>query len=717
MWFFMLFNVQSDCSRFNFYFENNKNVAASPVTLIQENRKINGRFVKLITTKNESGQLEAHFTGLGYFATIKEFTKRLFQCKSTLVYRSDTCQRILAKRLNIIPVAKAITQTSNEANNTAENNVKDTAVNIEIKIPESNPKNTQTNTRIIAPESTLVNTVKESTLSITTPPDKKTKSIRPLPGETAGKMIKRYESERQKINEKIRIIRKAWSLTLHDFYDLSEDKRNELVEGFKIKDNIGKIEGFYKKLENANNGYLYHIRMSELFVDFEYTYLKYALMNRKEFDAITVRDLEHLYDKKVDSLMFVIDSINGSLKKVSDQIEEDLPADILDLKINNISSLTPKYINENIAKIPAPLFYFLEGEQIEDLDWLKASAQQIRWLISKKNTSVVKEIFSKLPVEKINSIFNELSAEDMNLLSDTQISGLEVALLTKDNLAKLFNEKVSCEENKRRFALISKEKIDAIFDNLDDDQISLFSMEMINDLTSEQIGKFTVNTMKKLFPELPSNDKDYEKVFTEHAQNFWKLKIEVVNGIFGVLHNYGMKLVSKDHALDKKFDVSKFTKKTIFRLFQLEDQNGVCEKNRNAFSLLSIDKVNTLLDKLDGFEIGLLSDDHLKDKNLDVTKITEKSLDYLFSPTDPSDLYKIDKSSSEEYQRRFNLLPIKNAVTILERVEINKRYSLISYDFIDKLEPYEVNIIAELLPGEDKLSFLRLARNSESLIL
>jgi hypothetical protein len=706
--------VKSDYARFKYYLDNNKNVTTDSATLFQENTEINKRFVKLITKKNQGGQVEAHFVRLGFFATIKEFVKRLFFLKSNLVYRSDSCLNLLAKRLHKIDDAKTnIQTTASTVNHTAPRIVNQTVKNT-----------TPSTVNHTAPR--IVNqTVKNTTPSTISTPIPEAISVHALPKETASEMSARYQKEMDDHYQKAKLISDAKKYSLGQFIRDTEAEQNEIIKKYELKENIANIDDFYERLKNSPQSD--DVSLLDLLCYSENSRLKYALMNDEEFKNLKVENLECFPQEKMDDTLDAIKIIKNRLEssryKNGDQVGD--PVDIANLKIIDIYSLTPHYINDNIDKIPAPIVYLLSDEQKTSLDWSKASAQQIRWLLTTYNMQMINEKFCKLSIEKVRSIFSELSSEEMKLLSDDQIKDLEVSSLTKENLAKLFfHEDWNKKNSKRRFSCISDEKIQAVFHDLDDDHLSLFSCKRINTLSDEQLARFNENVLKKLFPrpsafDVSSNSRDP----MDNKGNFWDLKIRVVNAFLDKLDDYGIALLDNRHLKDENLDATKFTRNSLRCLFSPNCSNTffysssntsfVDTENRNRFALFTIDNVNAILDKLDDYGITLLSEEHLENKKLDATKFTEKSLDKLLTTkVDIRTQYGFD-SKLQVDRKRFNLL-LKNHLNVIFDKLSPTLINSLPDEYISGLSSDQYAKIERKVGGENRYRFQKL-RNSLAL--
>ena len=304
-----------------------------------------------------------------------------------------------------------------------------------------------------------------------------------------------------------------------------------------------------------------------------------------------------------------------------------------------------------IAEIPPSIFYFLSDAQIAGLNISQASKEQIENLFSRKSgTGDDERRFALLPADQVNAILDKLNGYHMYLLSDEHLKQLDVSKLTESHLEPMFSCKNGTGEDERRFALLPADQVNAILDKLNGYRMYLLSDEHLKQL---DVSKLTEYHLQLLF--------NAKNGLNEDKKRFAFLPADQVNAILDKLNGYQMYLLSDEHL--KQLNVSKLTEIHLQPLFNAK--NGLNEDKRR-FALLPADQVNAILHKLNGYQMYLLSDEHLE--KLDLSKLTEKHLQLMFSA----------KNGTQEDKRRFALFS-KDQVNII----------------INKLNKYQASLLSK----------------------
>jgi hypothetical protein len=139
-------------------------------------------------------------------------------------------------------------------------------------------------------------------------------------------------------------------------------------------------------------------------------------------------------------------------------------------------------VNKILDKLCTSQMNLISDDQLKGLDFSKLTKNHIEQMFDRTNgLSENKRRFALLPVDQINKILDILDNYQMSLISDDQLKGLyfskltENLIFTENLIRKIFDRTNSLSEDKRRFALLSKEQVNAIFDKLDDYQKTLIS--------------------------------------------------------------------------------------------------------------------------------------------------------------------------------------------------------------------------------------------------
>ena len=273
------------------------------------------------------------------------------------------------------------------------------------------------------------------------------------------------------------------------------------------------------------------------------------------------------------------------------------PSNILDVGILQLQNVDVKDLNKNIAKIPFTVICFLSSQQVAGLNVDNLSAQQTRYLVSTDQPQVNKARFERLSSTKVNAIFKDLSWDDMSLLSDKNWKELDVTKFTSQKqIQDLFDSSKNHKENERRFRLLSDAQVDAMLPLLNGYQIRLLSDDHLKKLKVDRLKKEQIQDL------FDSNKND-----RENERRFGLLSDAQVDAMLPLLNGYQIRLLSDDHL--KKLKVDRLKKEQIQDLF---DSNKNDRENERRFGLLSDAQVDAMLPLLNGYQIRLLSDDHLK---------------------------------------------------------------------------------------------------------
>ena len=489
----------------------------------------------------------------------------------------------------------------------------------------------------------------------------------------------------------------------------------------------------------------------ELFVDPKESQLKYALLSDEEFAKTTVGDLASATKEQMAVVWERLQHVEDKKGAPPASLE-----DMESITLSQFRHLSAQDINENMEKIPPSMFCVMTKEQVAGLDLEKASAAQIKTLISTDNNRVNRERCERLSPGKVSAIIGEFNAQEMNHLSDAQIQGLDKTKLTPEVLAKLFGTG-SVDVFRKRFELFPKDTVDYIFDRMDPSIARFISDKQLVELDP---AKFTKENLKFVFEEkhvtgahednirrfssLPVStlhvimDKfesyhyrlfspvqiaglDPEKMKFEnwtalfpyasygagllyredYKKDFSNLPSTTVNAMIAM---HGAKLADILTLLSPKhyqeLDVDPLVKDNLKYLFRTPawGQNNAeeYEKNKLLFSYLSSDKANKLFDLLDEYRMSLLSNEQIRDLN--PNKLTEEKLKILFPNQGEKDGIRFEIN-----KRRFENFPDATVAAILNTLNTYE-LSLLSDIQISNLNKEQVQAV------KDKLDLVTLAR-------
>lgn len=145
----------------------------------------------------------------------------------------------------------------------------------------------------------------------------------------------------------------AIKINLHKFYEMSQQEKEAVIEKFQLHSSmelLGK-ESFLKKLAEIDK----HILELANLVDIKYynkeSGLKYIILNNAEFNAIT---LDELKDISLHQKRLIIERLKDTKKLTKENKIEN----VLQMPLVRFLSLPGQTINQDIAKIPANIFFF-----------------------------------------------------------------------------------------------------------------------------------------------------------------------------------------------------------------------------------------------------------------------------------------------------------------------------------------------------------------------
>ncbi len=286
----------------------------------------------------------------------------------------------------------------------------------------------------------------------------------------------------------------------------------------------------------------------------------------------------------------------------------------LEEDLRRFACLPTDQVNAILAKLNNYQMYLLSDEHLKHLDVSKLTENHLQLLFSNRNSPRDDlRRFACLPTDQVNAILAKLNNYQMYLLSDEHLKHLDVSKLTENHLQLLFSNRNGPRDDLRRFACLPTDQVNAILAKLNNYQMYLLSDEHLKHL---DVSKLTENHLQLLFSNRNGPRDDLRR--------FACLPTDQVNAILAKLNNYQMYLLSDEHL--KHLDVSKLTENHLQLLFS--NRNGPRDDLRR-FAFLPADQVNAILAKLNNYQMYLLSDKHLE--HLDVSKLTENHLQLLFS--------------------------------------------------------------------------------------
>lgn len=285
----------------------------------------------------------------------------------------------------------------------------------------------------------------------------------------------------------------AIKINLHNLHEMTEQEQQEVIEKFQLQSSIDLIgkEDFFKKLSEIDRHVLELANLVDLKFYSNESGLKYVLLNNSEFNELT---LDGIKDISSNQKRIIIKRLEDTKKSIQSNIVEN----ILQLPLVRFSALTGKEINQFIDSIPANIFSLLSNDQINGLDLSKASADQINNLFCRViDTDTDKQRFALLPMDQVNKILDKLDNYQMYLISDEQMSKLNLSQLSEDHLnKKMFNNRVNTDTDKKRFASLPADQVNKILDKLDNYQMYLISDEQMKKL---DLSKLNEDHLKKMF--------------------------------------------------------------------------------------------------------------------------------------------------------------------------------------------------------------------------
>jgi hypothetical protein len=265
-----------------------------------------------------------------------------------------------------------------------------------------------------------------------------------------------------------------------------------------------------------------------------------------------------------------------------------------------------------MADINKKVFKILMRERQEDLDFKNLPDSQFDRLFNKNSylgdSAPFRDRIQQLSKEQVNQTVNRFSDDSLGLLSDSQIQGLDLKLLRKEQFDKLFTHSWDDKCQRRVQLLTPKQVQDHIehlgFKSLSKEQIQKLDLSRIN---PKKLNDLLYNTVYCRTPspiQLLS-----QKQFNENAHRF------------------------DDRILDKAsksqvmvfiplMSTSLFSDKQLQSLF--DSYTLTASERKERVALLSLDQI---LDGLPNFSEGMMS--HLTNtqiQGLDIKKIIQRGL-------------------------------------------------------------------------------------------
>jgi hypothetical protein len=440
---------------------------------------------------------------------------------------------------------------------------------------------------------------------------------------------------------------KAKEITLREFRDLDETRRQKMIETYSLQadlDSFG-LSAFFQKLDKLDDNVLECCRLWDVMIGIENSRIRFFFLTDEEFEMITVRQLDFGNEEQI---LYAFQRRRLVSKEQKESIPR--PHDILDARVVQLDRLSVDDINTFIENLPPRLCYFLSDAQMRRLNFDLMTDDQIDQLFCHRfGAREDRRRMALVPVAQITGNLVKLNGYQVYLLSDDQVKGITLSNLTKDQINHLFSSKEGEPEDKRRFELLPASQINVLMDKLDEYHVYLLSDEQLRQV---DCSRLTAALVKQLFSSREGKQED--------ERRFALLKAEQVDQIIDKMDGYQMYLLSEKHL--RKVNFAALNEARIKLLFSSKEG---FEEDKRRFALLPVDQVKGILGKLDASQIPLLSDDHLR--QADLSKVPPAHLKALFSTK---------KENLEESKRRFALLSSDQMNHIFDHLDEAQVYLL-----------------------------------------
>lgn len=520
----------------------------------------------------------------------------------------------------------------------------------------------------------------------------------------------------------------AKKTTLLAFKEATSGQKQKLINENGVARTIEEMEETLSKIPSY---FLELLTLEDVIIPYEYSPLKFAELSNENFSKLTC---EELSGKKVTPEQFALILKRSKLVlNFSPKIDENpakwrlvdldkIDASIIAKNLNKIGPLVFAFLENNqlkgiklsdlSQKQANYLFKFLKEEELaprlalfEDVDVAQAVNDQkllgeALKLLSDKQILLLK--LSNLSKEQISHLFpnsydvnadketkrrfglikniEEIQTAIKNgtlstsfqfqLLSDKQLSELNFSALTYSQISDLFSNPHDPDKKakeKERFKHLRLEEVQTALN-----QEKLCSSYLASLLSDKHIESLKLSGIsRKQLESLFSNPYDTEKEALQKRRFSLLAPNEVQGAIVAEkLDTYQLRLLSDLHL--KALELSSISKSNLVRLFfnPYDKDKEILQKQR--FSLLTSQSVQNAIDaeKLDAYQLQLLSDQHLKALNLSI--ISKSCLETLFSNP-------FDSEKKVKEKKRFSLLQPSELKIAIEQDKLTKyQYGLLS---------------------------------------
>lgn len=365
--------------------------------------------------------------------------------------------------------------------------------------------------------------------------------------------------------------------------------------------------------------------------------LQYALLDNDEFNNLTLNQLQSEFS-------FIYQRL--ALKKNETQKVADLPQDVLDVPLHQLTSIS----NEQLIK------YLNEADH--------SKKDKYAFLLDRLGSQGFFATFSQAQIVDLLTVIDRLRQfQVIEFLTDEHYKHLDVSKLSKNLVHELFKIEEDNDvsplhdnglgyivepETARRFALLSPDQVNKIFDKLEDDrQLEYLSPEQLKHLNPEQLVRAKAHLDRATLLNVPFNQFYSKSITKEHLIKSLKdidLSKEasdprVIQRYQSVLDHFGKglkfsqaeiedllaandrikcKLTVSEFLTDKHYkhlNFSKFSETLVHQLFPPSYGRWYSSFNHRIairFALLSSEQVNQIFDKLEDRQLAYLSPEQLK---------------------------------------------------------------------------------------------------------
>ncbi|MFA6915360.1 MAG: hypothetical protein WC222_03105 [Parachlamydiales bacterium] len=362
----------------------------------------------------------------------------------------------------------------------------------------------------------------------------------------------------------------AREITLLNFSEMGNEEQQATIEKFKLKDSIdalGGQEAFFQKLTDANKKMLALVNVIDLKMNINTSKTKYALVTDEEFRSLTLNQVQ---DASTEQITF----ISKRLEEFRDEPAlSKIPDDILSIPVIKFRTLPGSKITDLVEIIPANIFSFFTDIQIQEVDLVKASQAQLQKLFRYIDGVEEKRRFALMSSDQVQAILSKLDEYSLKLISDEQLKKLDLTVLSGKRLAKLFCY-IDGKEEKRRFALMSSDQVQAILSKLDEYSLKLISDEQLKKL---DLTVLSGKRLAKLFCYIDGK---------EEKRRFALISSDQVNDILSMLDDYILNLISDEQFKD--LEISKLSIEQVNALLPTWSKDAIREEwKEKSFSYSS----------------------------------------------------------------------------------------------------------------------------------